>query len=152
MKHTPEQIAQVEAFLVDMVRRGWVERAGGSTDPDKLVTALEATDHVGTMGRIQFYGRDNQFTHAMKYGLGLVTKGILTNEGKAILVLHLSAGHTQTCLPLCHPMGARPARPSSGEDDAGKLVYRSANAAADSAGSHSEYGGAEHPRPPGRVP
>ena len=39
-----------------------IARAGGSTDPDKLVTALEATDHVGTVGRIQFYGRDNQFT------------------------------------------------------------------------------------------
>jgi branched-chain amino acid transport system substrate-binding protein len=37
------------------------------------VTALEATDHVGTVGRIQFYGRDHQFTHAMKYGPGLVT-------------------------------------------------------------------------------
>jgi len=50
-----------------------IERAGGSTDPDKMVTALEATDHVGTIGRIQFYGRDNQFTHALKYGPGLVT-------------------------------------------------------------------------------
>ena len=38
-----------------------------------MVTALEATDHVGTMGRIHFYGRDNQFTHALKYGPGLVT-------------------------------------------------------------------------------
>ena len=47
-----------------------IERAGGATDPDKLVTALEATDHLGTMGRIQFYGRDNQFTHALKYGPG----------------------------------------------------------------------------------
>jgi branched-chain amino acid transport system substrate-binding protein len=50
-----------------------IERAGGSTDPDKLVTALEATDHVGTVGRIQFYGRDDPFTHALKYGPGLVT-------------------------------------------------------------------------------
>jgi branched-chain amino acid transport system substrate-binding protein len=50
-----------------------IERASGSTDPDKMVTALEATDHLGTIGRIQFYGRDNIFTHAMKYGPGLVT-------------------------------------------------------------------------------
>ena len=28
MKHTEEQIAQVEAWLVDMVRRGWVKSAG----------------------------------------------------------------------------------------------------------------------------
>ena len=28
MKHTKEQIAQVEAWLADMVRRGWVRSAG----------------------------------------------------------------------------------------------------------------------------
>ncbi|HUC19548.1 MAG TPA: ABC transporter substrate-binding protein [Acetobacteraceae bacterium] len=49
-----------------------ITRAGGSTDPDKLVTALEATDHAGTLGRIKFYGRDAPFTHAMEYGLDLV--------------------------------------------------------------------------------
>jgi branched-chain amino acid transport system substrate-binding protein len=49
-----------------------IKRAG-STDPDKLVTALEQTDYVGTIGREQFYGRDSQFTHALKYGPGLVT-------------------------------------------------------------------------------
>jgi branched-chain amino acid transport system substrate-binding protein len=49
-----------------------VQRAG-STDPDKLVTALEQTDHVGTVGREQFYGKDDPFTHALKYGPGLVT-------------------------------------------------------------------------------
>ena len=26
----------------------------------------------------------------------------LTNDGKVIFALHLSAGHMQTCLPLCH--------------------------------------------------
>ena len=49
-----------------------VQRAG-STDPDKMVTALEQTDHLGTVGRIQFYGKDDPFTHALKYGPGLVT-------------------------------------------------------------------------------
>jgi branched-chain amino acid transport system substrate-binding protein len=44
-----------------------------STDPDKMVTALEKTDFVGTQGRIQFYGKDSQYTHALKYGPGLVT-------------------------------------------------------------------------------
>ena len=47
--------------------------AAGSTDPDKLVTALEKTDYVGTVGRVQFYGRNDQYTHALKYGEGLVT-------------------------------------------------------------------------------
>ncbi len=44
-----------------------------STDPDKLVAGLEATDHVGTVGRMQFYGKDEQFAHGLKYGKGLVT-------------------------------------------------------------------------------
>lgn len=49
-----------------------ITRAGGSTEPDKLVTALEATDYVGTIGRIKFYGRKDRFTHAIEYGPNLV--------------------------------------------------------------------------------
>ena len=49
-----------------------IKRAG-STDPDKLVDALEKTDYIGTIGKEQFYGRDDPFTHALKYGPGLVT-------------------------------------------------------------------------------
>jgi branched-chain amino acid transport system substrate-binding protein len=49
-----------------------IERAG-STDADKLVEALEQTDHVGAVGREKFYGRDDPFTHALQYGPGLVT-------------------------------------------------------------------------------
>jgi hypothetical protein len=30
---------------------------------DKMVDALEKTDYVGTIGRIQFYGKDDPFTH-----------------------------------------------------------------------------------------
>ncbi len=43
-----------------------------STAPDKMVTALEATDHVGTIGRLEFYGRADRFTHAVRYGAALV--------------------------------------------------------------------------------
>jgi branched-chain amino acid transport system substrate-binding protein len=49
-----------------------VKRAG-STDPEKLVDALEKTDYVGTIGRVQFYGPNDPFTHAMKYGTEYVT-------------------------------------------------------------------------------
>ena len=69
---TPAYVGYTSYDMVHVIAEA-IERAGGSTDPDKLVTALEATDHVGTVGRIQFYGRDHQFTHAMKYGPGLVT-------------------------------------------------------------------------------
>ena len=69
---TPAYVGYSSYDMVHVIAEA-IERAGGSTDPDKLVIALEATDHVGTIGRIQFYGRDSQFTHAMKYGPGLVT-------------------------------------------------------------------------------
>jgi branched-chain amino acid transport system substrate-binding protein len=48
-----------------------IRRAGG-TDAEKLVAAMEATDWVGTVGRLQFFGRDAPFTHALKVGPGFV--------------------------------------------------------------------------------
>jgi branched-chain amino acid transport system substrate-binding protein len=54
-------------FIADAIKRA------GSTDADKLVDALEKTDWEGTIGRIQFYGKDDQFTHGLKYGKGLIT-------------------------------------------------------------------------------
>jgi len=77
-----------------------IERAGGSTDPEKLVTALEATDHVGTVGRIQFYGRDNQYTHALKYGPGLVTTiAIQWQDGKQMRVWPLDKASAKIRFP-----------------------------------------------------
>jgi branched-chain amino acid transport system substrate-binding protein len=77
-----------------------IDRAGGSTDPDKLVTALEATDHVGTVGRIQFYGRDNQFTHALKYGPGLVTTiAIQWQNGKQMCVWPIDKANAKISFP-----------------------------------------------------
>jgi branched-chain amino acid transport system substrate-binding protein len=54
-------------YIADAVKRA------GATDADKLVDALEKTDWVGTIGRVQFYGKDDQFTHSIKYGPGLIT-------------------------------------------------------------------------------
>jgi len=54
----------------------------GSTEADKLVTGLEATDHVGTIGRIKFYGREDRFTHAMEYGIDRVP-GVIMQWQKA---------------------------------------------------------------------
>src|ERR1700716_3944540 len=54
-------------FIADAIKRA------GTTDADKLVEALEKTDWEGTIGRIQFYGKDDQFTHGLKYGKGLIT-------------------------------------------------------------------------------
>src|SRR3954469_24318923 len=62
-------------YIADAVKRA------GSTDADKLVTALEATDWEGTIGRVQFYGKDDPFTHSIKYGKGLITGLMLQWQG-----------------------------------------------------------------------
>jgi branched-chain amino acid transport system substrate-binding protein len=54
-------------YLADAFKRA------GSTDSDKLVTALEATDYVGTIGRIQFKGKDTPNPHALKVGPDTIT-------------------------------------------------------------------------------
>ncbi len=68
-------------YIADAVKRA------GSTDADKLVDALEKTDWVGTIGRVQFYGKDDPFTHSIKYGKGLITGLMLQwQDGKQISV------------------------------------------------------------------
>jgi branched-chain amino acid transport system substrate-binding protein len=63
-----------------------IKRAG-STDPDKMVSELEKTDYVGTIGRVQFYGRDNQFTHGLKYGPDNISGMIFQwQDGKQVTV------------------------------------------------------------------
>ena len=49
-----------------------IKRAG-STDPDKMVAEMEKTKYEGTIGTIEFYGRDDEFTHGIKSGPGYVT-------------------------------------------------------------------------------
>src|ERR1700722_10828503 len=49
-----------------------IQRAG-STDPDKMVAEMEKTKFEGTMGNIEFYGKDDEFTHGIKSGPGYVT-------------------------------------------------------------------------------
>jgi branched-chain amino acid transport system substrate-binding protein len=68
-------------YIADAVKRA------GSTDADKIVEALEKTDWEGTIGRTQFYGKDDPFTHSIKYGKGLITGLMLQwQDGKQISV------------------------------------------------------------------
>ena len=68
-------------MIADAVRRA------GSTDPDKMVEALEKTDWEGTIGRIRFYGKEDQFTHGLRYGKGFIT-GLVSQwrDGKQVPV------------------------------------------------------------------
>lgn len=68
-------------YLADAIKRA------GSTNSDKMVDALEKTDWEGTIGRVQFYGKNDQFTHTIKYGKGLITGLMLQwQDGKQISV------------------------------------------------------------------
>ncbi len=49
-------------YIADAIKRA------GSVDPDKLVDAMEKTDYVGTIGRVQFKGKDSPNPHALKIG------------------------------------------------------------------------------------
>ena len=61
-----------------------IKRAG-SDDPDKLVEAMEKTDYVGTIGRIQFKGRDTPNPHALKVGADTITGLMLQwQDGKQV--------------------------------------------------------------------
>jgi branched-chain amino acid transport system substrate-binding protein len=61
-----------------------IKRAG-STDPDKLVDALEKTDYVGTIGRVQFNGKDSPNPHALKVGPDTITGLMLQwQDGKQV--------------------------------------------------------------------
>lgn len=68
-------------YIADAIHRA------KSTDADKLVAALEKTDWEGTVGRVQFYGKNDPFTHAIKYGNGLIT-GLISQwqNGKQVAV------------------------------------------------------------------
>jgi branched-chain amino acid transport system substrate-binding protein len=54
-------------YIADAIKRA------GSTDPDKLVEALEKTNYVSTIGRVEFKGRDTPYPHALKIGPGTIT-------------------------------------------------------------------------------
>jgi branched-chain amino acid transport system substrate-binding protein len=68
-------------YIADAIKRA------GSTDADKMVEALEKTDWEGTIGRTQFYGKDDEFTHSIKYGKGMITGLMLQwQDGKQVSV------------------------------------------------------------------
>jgi branched-chain amino acid transport system substrate-binding protein len=66
-------------YIADAIKRA------GSTDPDKLVAALEKTDYIGTIGRIEFQGRDTPNPHALKIGPDTITGLMLQwQDGKQV--------------------------------------------------------------------
>src|SRR5271154_6687667 len=81
-------------YIADAIKRA------GSTDADKMVEALEKTDWEGTIGRVQFYGKDDAFTHSLKYGNGLLTGLMLQwQDGQQIAVWPKEVAKTSIKFP-----------------------------------------------------
>jgi branched-chain amino acid transport system substrate-binding protein len=68
-------------IITDAIKRA------GSTDPDKMVTEMEKTRFEGTIGNIEFYGKDDEFTHGIKSGPGFITGLVFQwQNGKQVVV------------------------------------------------------------------
>jgi len=81
-------------YIADAVKRA------GSTDADKLVDALEKTDWEGTIGRTQFYGKDDPFTHSIKYGKDTITGLMLQwQDGQQVAVWPKAVAKAQIKFP-----------------------------------------------------
>jgi branched-chain amino acid transport system substrate-binding protein len=81
-------------MFIDAIKRA------GSTDPDKMVAAMEKTDYVGTIGTVKFYGRDSQYTHAMEYGPGLVNGVVIQwQNGKQVQIWPANKGDVAVRFP-----------------------------------------------------
>ncbi|MGB0086853.1 MAG: ABC transporter substrate-binding protein [Rhodomicrobiaceae bacterium] len=66
-------------YLTDAIKRA------GSDDSDKLVTALEATDYEGTIGRVVFLPKGDPHVHGLKTGAGYITGLMLQwQDGKQV--------------------------------------------------------------------
>ena len=65
----------------------WAEafKKAGGTDPDKVVAAMEKTDYVGTIGRINFLPKGDTFAHGMRIGEGYIT-GLIAQWQKGNIV------------------------------------------------------------------
>ena len=66
-------------IIADAVKRA------GTTESDKLVSAMEATDYVGTIGRVQFLPKGDPKVHGLKTGKGFITGLFLQwQDGKQV--------------------------------------------------------------------
>jgi branched-chain amino acid transport system substrate-binding protein len=86
-----------------------IKRAGGSTDPDTLVEALEKTDYVGTIGRVQFTGKDSPTPHALKIGAGAITGLMLQwQDGKQVNLWPADVANGKPKFPNFIKVGVNP--------------------------------------------
>ena len=75
-------------------------RRAGSLDSDKLVTALEQTDYVGTIGRVQFLPKGDPHVHGLRTG-GNGIKGLVMQwqKGNEVTVWPANLANGQMSFP-----------------------------------------------------
>jgi branched-chain amino acid transport system substrate-binding protein len=84
-----------------------IKRAGG-TDPDKMVEAMEATDYVGTIGKIAFKPKGDPNPHALKTGKGFITGLMLQwQDGKQVNMWPTEVANGKTKWPSFIKLGAK---------------------------------------------
>jgi branched-chain amino acid transport system substrate-binding protein len=87
-------------YIADAIKRG-------GTDPDKLVDALEKTDYVGTIGRVQFKGKDSPNPHALKVGPDTITGLMLQwQDGKQVNLWPANVANGKLRFPKFIKVGA----------------------------------------------
>ena len=89
-------------MIVDAIRRA------GSTEPDKIVTAMEATDWIGTVGRVRFYGVNDPFTHSLVYGKDLSGLILQWQAGKQVTVWPNALAANKVSFPSFIKLNAAP--------------------------------------------
>jgi branched-chain amino acid transport system substrate-binding protein len=88
-------------YIADAIKRA------GSTDSDKLVDALEKTDWVGTIGRVQFKGKDDPNPHALKIGPSTISGLMLQwQNGKQVNLWPQNVANGQMKFPAFIKLGS----------------------------------------------
>ncbi|MGC8706919.1 MAG: ABC transporter substrate-binding protein, partial [Desulfurella sp.] len=71
-----------------------------STNTDALIKALEATNYIGVMGHIEFYGKESPYAHGIKYGPSYATGVMLQwQHGKLETVWPPHAATAKVIIP-----------------------------------------------------
>ncbi|MGC8790053.1 MAG: ABC transporter substrate-binding protein [Desulfurella sp.] len=71
-----------------------------STNTDALIKALEATNYIGVMGHIEFYGKESPYAHGIKYGPSYATGVLLQwQHGKLETVWPPHAATAKVIIP-----------------------------------------------------
>ena len=88
-------------YIADAIKRA------GSTDSDKMVAALEQTDWVGTIGRVQFKGKGDPNPHALKIGPSTISGLMLQwQNGKQVNLWPENVANGKTKFPSFIKLGS----------------------------------------------